>query len=138
LNIQTIGNNTSKPTTSVALEIRVPNEKQKIYINILERLYKKSQDEEIIIQNKMGKFFPYYMKSKMPEVFDFMMRQQNANMAETTVIPIFGYTPEAQKQQINIKGEMTTVELAMATTKKHPSHRSNPINSESPQISRNC
>jgi hypothetical protein len=84
-----------------------PNsEQQKIYIDILERLYEKSQDEEIVIPNKLGKFFPYYMKSKMPEVFEFMMRQQNADMAETTVIPIFGYTPEAQKQQINIKGEV--------------------------------
>jgi hypothetical protein len=34
-----------------------------------------------------------------------------------TIIPIFGYTPEVQKQQITIDGETTTVELAMATTK---------------------
>jgi hypothetical protein len=45
------------------------------------------------------------------------MRQQNADMAGTTVIPIFGYTPEARKQQIRLDNEETTVELALATTK---------------------
>jgi hypothetical protein len=70
-----------------------------------------------IIPNKLGKFFPYYMKSKMLEVFNFMMRQQNADMANTMIIPIFGYTPEARQQQITLDGEQTTVELAMATTK---------------------
>jgi hypothetical protein len=76
-----------------------------------------SEEGEAIIPTKLGKFFPYYMKSKMPEVFNILMRQQNSDMADTTVIPIFGYTPEAQKQQINIDGKATTVELAMATTK---------------------
>jgi hypothetical protein len=57
------------------------------------------------------------MKSKMPLVFNFMMRQQNSDMASTTIIPIFGYTPEARQQQINLDGEKTTIELAMATTK---------------------
>jgi hypothetical protein len=57
------------------------------------------------------------MKSKMPEVFNFMMRQQNFDMASTTIIPIFGYTPEARQQQIDLDGEQTTVELAVATTK---------------------
>jgi hypothetical protein len=57
------------------------------------------------------------MKAKMPEVFNYLMRQQNANMSNTTIIPIFGYTPNVQKQQITIDGESTTVELAMATTK---------------------
>jgi hypothetical protein len=45
------------------------------------------------------------------------MRQQNADMSNTTIIPIFGYTPTVQKQQITIDGQTTTVELAMATTK---------------------
>jgi hypothetical protein len=36
LNTQTIGNNIPNPTTSLTLEIRVPNEQQKIYIDILE------------------------------------------------------------------------------------------------------
>jgi hypothetical protein len=45
------------------------------------------------------------------------MRQQNLEMSNTTIIPIFGYTPEVQKQQVMIDGESTTVELAMATTK---------------------
>jgi hypothetical protein len=118
LNIQTIGNKTNdQTTTSVALEVRVPTEHKKIYIDIIERLYEKEQDEEIIVPNKLGKFFPYYMKAKKPEVFSYLMRQQNSEMSNTTIIPIFGYTPEVQKQQITIDGESTTVELAMATTK---------------------
>jgi hypothetical protein len=44
------------------------------------------------------------------------MRQQNADMQSTTIIPIFGYTPSVGQQRINIKGDNTTVELAMATT----------------------
>jgi hypothetical protein len=116
LNIQAIGNSTPTPTTSIALEIRVPSGQERIYISILERLYEKAQEETIIIPTKLGKFFPYYMKSKKPEVFNFLMRQQNADMASTTIIPIFGYTPEVRQQSITIDGEQTTVELAMATT----------------------
>jgi hypothetical protein len=117
LNIQAIGSNNPTPTTSVALEIRVPSGQEKIYIGILERLYENAQDETTIIPKNLGKFFPYFMKSKMPEVFNFMMRQQNSDMASTTIIPIFGYTPEARQQQIDLDGEKTTVELAVATTK---------------------
>jgi hypothetical protein len=70
----------------------------------------------MIVPQKLGKFFPYYLKSKMPEVFNFLMRQQNAAMLDTTIIPIFRYTPEARQQQITIEGRQTTVELALATT----------------------
>jgi hypothetical protein len=45
-----------------------------------------------------------------------MMRQQNADMQNTAIIPIFGYTPSARKQRITIDGEVTTVKLAVATT----------------------
>jgi hypothetical protein len=118
LNIQAIGSKTNnQTTTSVALEVRVPTEHKKTYIDIIERLYEKEQDEEIVVPNKLGKFFPYYMKSKKPEVFNYLMQQQNSEMSNTTIIPIFGYTPEVQKRQIIIDGETTTVELAMATTK---------------------
>jgi hypothetical protein len=116
LNIQAIGNSIPAPTTSIALEIRVPSGQERIYISILERLYEKAQDGTIIIPTKLGKFFPYYMKAKKPEVFKFLMRQQNADMASSTIIPIFGYTPEARQQSITIDGEQTTVELALATT----------------------
>jgi hypothetical protein len=58
------------------------------------------------------------MKSKMSEMFTYLMRQHNADMKNTTVIPIFGYTPSARKQQIDLGGEATTVELALATTKE--------------------
>jgi hypothetical protein len=117
LNIQKIGLNSQEETTSVALEVRVPSGTERIYTSIIERLYEKGEEEALIIPEKLGKFFPYYMKSKMPEVFVFLMRQQNADMTNAAVIPIFGYTPEARKQQITIDGQQTTVELALATTK---------------------
>jgi hypothetical protein len=116
LNIQSIG--ISKPTeiSSVALEIRVPTGTERIYTAVIERLYEKAEKQELMIPNQLGKFFPYYMKSKKPEIFSFLMRKQNADMASTTAIPIFGYTPEARNQKIEIDGEETTVELALATT----------------------
>jgi hypothetical protein len=52
----------------------------------------------------------------MPEVFSFLMRQQNADMLNNTEIPIFGYTPDVRNQQIEIDNEKTTIKLAMATT----------------------
>jgi hypothetical protein len=116
LNIQKIGLNAVEETTSVALEIRVPSGQERTYTNIIGRLYEKAEDEEMILPQKLGKIFPYYLKSKMPEVFTFLMRQQNADMTSTTIIPILGYTPEARQQQIMIDGEQTTVELALATT----------------------
>jgi hypothetical protein len=117
LNIQKVGLNSQEETTSVALEVRVPSGFERIYTTIIERLYEKGEEDALIIPEKLGKFFPYYMKSKMPEVFVFLMRQQNAEMTEAAVIPIFGYTPDARKQQITIDGQQTTVELALATTK---------------------
>jgi hypothetical protein len=35
------------------------------------------------------------MRSKMPDVLTFLMRQQNAEMQSASIIPIFGYTPAA-------------------------------------------
>lgn len=116
LNIQTIGISKPIETTSVALEIRVPSGLERQYTKIIERLYDKAENEELIIPNKLGKFFPYYMKSKLPEVFTYLMRQQNSEMTETSIIPIFGYSPAARQQSIQVDGETTTVELAIATT----------------------
>jgi hypothetical protein len=116
LNIQTIGISNPTTTTAVALEVRVPTGKEeRFYLNIIERVYEKAETEEIIIPTKLGKFFPYYLKSKskMSEVFTFLMRQQNSEMVNTAIIPIFGYTPEARKQQIQMDGQETTVELAL-------------------------
>jgi hypothetical protein len=116
LNIQLIGINKPTEISSVALEIRVPSGTERIYTTVIERLYEKAEKQELMIPNKLGKFFPYYMKSKKPEIFSFLMRKQNADMSSTTAIPIFGYTPEARNQKMEIDGEETTVELALATT----------------------
>jgi hypothetical protein len=81
LNIQTIGNSKPTETTTVVLEIRVPTGLERTYTTIIERLYEKSSDEgKVIIPTKLGKFFPYYMKSKLPDIFTFLMRKQNAEM----------------------------------------------------------
>jgi hypothetical protein len=61
LHTQTLGVSKPVTTNSVALEIRVPTGKERTYINIIERLYEKAENEEIIIPSKLGKFFPYYM-----------------------------------------------------------------------------
>jgi hypothetical protein len=116
LNTQTLGISTPVETTSVALEIRVPTGSERIYTNILERLYEKAEKQEIIVPSKIGNFFPYYMKTKLAETFSILMRQQNAEMFNTAVIPIFGYTPSARQQRIKLDGEDTTVELAVTTT----------------------
>jgi hypothetical protein len=73
LNTQTLGISKPVETTSVALEIRVPTGSERIYTNILERLYEKAENEEIIIPRKLGKFFPYYMKSKLADTFSILM-----------------------------------------------------------------
>jgi hypothetical protein len=114
--VQTLGISKPVETTSVALEISVPTGLERTYTSIIERLYEKAENEEIIIPTKLGKFFPYYMKLKLAEAFTVMMQQQNADMQNTAIIPIFGYTPSARKQRITIDGEATTVELAVATT----------------------
>jgi hypothetical protein len=56
LNNQTIGTSTPEKISSVALEIRVPSGKERIYIGILERLFEKAENEEIIIPTTLGKF----------------------------------------------------------------------------------
>jgi hypothetical protein len=73
LNIQKIGLTAKEETTSVALEVRVPSGTERVYTSILERLYDKGAEESLIIPEKLGKFFPYYMKSKLPDVFVFLM-----------------------------------------------------------------
>jgi hypothetical protein len=130
LHIQTIG--ISKPTemTSVVLEIHVPTGLERTYTTIIERLYEKSEEGKIIIPTKLGKFFPYYMKSKLPYIFTFLMRQQNAEMMDSTIIPVFGYTPMTRKQQITIDND--------GNHKKHSMHQSHAINLEPPQILDHC
>jgi hypothetical protein len=113
LNTQTIGISKPTETTSVALEVRVPTGLERTYISIIERLYEKAEEEELIIPAKLGKFFPYYMKSKLAGSFYV---PDATTVQNTAIIPIFGYTPSARQQRIRMEGEDTTVELAVATT----------------------
>jgi hypothetical protein len=65
LNIQSIEINKPTETTSVALEIRVPTGIERLYTEIIERLYEKAENQELIIPNKLGKF-----SSVLPKIQD--------------------------------------------------------------------
>jgi hypothetical protein len=71
LNTQKIGHSVPTTTTSVALEIRVPTGTERLYTHILERLYEKAEESELLIPDKLGKFFPYNMKSKKQRFLTF-------------------------------------------------------------------
>jgi hypothetical protein len=123
---QLISNKKFSKTTSVALEVRVPAELERIYLDILDRLNERAsllQDGEvdIVLDNRIGTFFPYYAKNDRPKLFERLMRKQNADMQSMSVIPIFGYTQEAMETSIkNYLGTETTLHAAL---KAHPNIR---------------
>jgi hypothetical protein len=64
---QQIANPKFSKTTSTALEIRVPEEHEKVYLTILNRLNERAStlDQgkvDITFDESMGIFFPYYVK----------------------------------------------------------------------------
>jgi hypothetical protein len=81
-----------------------------VYLKILDRLNERAvtmaKDEiDIILDDSIGQFFPYYAKQNKPELFDSLMRKQNHEMStRTSAIPIFGYTQEARDTEIEYKG----------------------------------
>jgi hypothetical protein len=97
---QQISNLKYSKTTSIALEIRVPAEHEKTYLNILDRLNERAStlDEgevDITLDDRLGTFFPYYAKRSRPALFDSLMIRQNSEMNTISAIPIFGLTPAA-------------------------------------------
>jgi hypothetical protein len=102
---QKVNNNRHSKINTIALEVRVPAEHERIYTNILDRLNERASllekgEVDIVLDPKIGNFFPYYAKNDRPELFDKLMRKQNAALQSTSVIPIFGFTEEARYQRV--------------------------------------
>jgi hypothetical protein len=97
---QSINNNKFSKVTSVALEVRVPAEHARIYTEVLDRLNERASllgegEVDIVLDAKVGTFFPYYAKSERPQLFERLMRKQNSEMSSSSVIPVFGLTETA-------------------------------------------
>jgi hypothetical protein len=100
-----ISNLKHNQTKSIALEVRVPAAHDSAYLSILDRLNERAstlQDGEvdITLDENMGIFFPYYAKRSRPELFDSLMKKQNAEMNAVSAIPIFGLSENALRQEI--------------------------------------
>jgi hypothetical protein len=99
---QNISNQKFSDTKTIALEVRVPAEHEKVYGSILDRMNERActmaEDEiDIILDDSMGKFFPYYAKNSRGSLFDALMKKQNSVMHSTSAIQLFGLTEIAQQ-----------------------------------------
>jgi hypothetical protein len=105
---QQINNNRHSKVTSVALEVRVPAEHARIYTEILNRLNERASllekgEVDIVLDSRIGVFFPYYAKSERPQLFERLMRKQNSEMSSSSVIPVFGLTDNARYTIIEVQ-----------------------------------
>jgi hypothetical protein len=112
---QQVSNPKYSQTRSIVLEVRVPAEQESRYIEILDRLNERSvtmnEDEvDIIMDEKVGTFFPYYAKRSKPELFDLLMRKQNFALNATTAIPLFGYTQQAKEYTLDHNGTQQSIQ----------------------------
>jgi hypothetical protein len=64
----------------------------------------KEDEIDIILDDSIGTFFPYYAKRNKPELFESLMRKQNYAMNMTSAIPLFGYTEKVQELEIEHNG----------------------------------
>jgi hypothetical protein len=97
---QQISNPKHSKITSLALEIRVPAAHENIYLNILDRLNERAStlaegEVDIVLDENIGVFFPYYAKRSRPKLFDSLMLKQNAEMKSVSAIPLFGLSEDA-------------------------------------------
>jgi hypothetical protein len=112
---QQISNPKFSKTTSIALEIRVPAAHEQIYINILDRLNERASnlqpgEVDIVLDKRVGIFFPYYAKKSRPKLFDTLMRKQNSDMNSISAIPLFGITTTALDFEIpDAEGRKSTI-----------------------------
>jgi hypothetical protein len=112
---QQISNPKFSKTTSIALEIRVPAAHEQIYINILDRLNERESnlqpgEVDLVLDKRVGIFFPYYAKKSRPKLFDSLMRKQNSDMNSVSAIPLFGITTTALDFEIpDAEGRKSTV-----------------------------
>jgi hypothetical protein len=92
-------------------------------MNILDRLNERAstlQDGEVdlILDERIGVFFPYYAKRIRPNLFDALMKKQNTEMNDVSAIPIFGLTPAAA--EFSIKTAAGTDEPVSRWINQHP------------------
>jgi hypothetical protein len=119
---QQISNNKHSKVTSIALEVRVPAEHERVYLEILDRLNERASqlkdgEVDLVLDERIGVFFPYYAKAECPKLFEKLMKKQNAAMASVSVIPIFGYTQNAMNQMVKNGGDEETLHSAIQS---HP------------------
>jgi hypothetical protein len=123
---QTITNSRFSKVSSVALEVRVPAEHARIYTEILDRLNERASfldkgEVDLVLDQRIGTFFPYYAKSERPQLFERLMRKQNSEMSSSSVIPVFGLTDNARYTMIADKnGKKLSVNAALLA---HPNIR---------------
>jgi DNA-directed RNA polymerase subunit F len=123
---QPINNSKFSKVTSVALEVRVPAEHARIYTKVFDRLNERASllnkgEVDIILDPKVGTFFPYYAKSERPQLFERLMRKQNSDMSSSSVIPVFGLTENASNTIVEDQnGKQLTVSEAILA---HPNIR---------------
>jgi hypothetical protein len=103
---QQISNPKHSKITSLALKIWVPAAHENIYLNILDRLNKRASTladskVDIVLDENIGVFFPYYAKQSHPKLFNSLMLKQNAEMKLVSAIPLFGLTNDALKAIIS-------------------------------------
>jgi hypothetical protein len=106
---QQISNPKYNQTKSIALEVRVPAAHESVYLEMIDRLNERActlKDDEIdiILDDSIGTFFPYYAKRNKPELFEALMRKQNFAMTTTSAIPLFGFTENAREHEIEHNG----------------------------------
>jgi hypothetical protein len=115
---QQISNPKYNQTKSITLEVCVPADKEAKYIKILDRLNERTalmeQDEvDIVMDEKIGTFFPYYAKRQKAELYDMLMQRQNFDMTVTSAIPLFGYTQQAKDTEVKHEGTLQTVQATI-------------------------
>jgi hypothetical protein len=82
---QQISNNKHSKVTSIALEVRVPAEHERVYLEILDRLNERASqlkdgEVDLMLDESIGTIFPYYAKAERPKLFEKLMKKQNAAM----------------------------------------------------------
>jgi hypothetical protein len=112
---QQISNPKFNQTKSLALEVRVPAEHESTYIEILDRLNertatKQADEVDIIMDESIGTFFPYYAKRTKPDLFDLLMRKQNFAMNVTSAVPVFRFTTQVRDFKLEHNGMEQRVE----------------------------
>jgi hypothetical protein len=104
---QQISNSRFLKVSSIALEVRVPAEHARIYTEILDRLNERASllakgEVDLVLDSRIGTFFPYYAKTERPQLFERLMRKQNSDMSSCSVIPVFGLTDNARHSTVKI------------------------------------